>query len=1099
MGRRRRLSREAFDGKGSRARAAATLRALAVLAAIALTLVFASSALAGEGDQITGTVTNSATKAPIQSVEVCAGRFVYEQKCVSTGADGTYVVPAQPVPVHVEFNAPPGSGLVSRTFYNGAYIPSEATELTVPVGEVFSGIDEELLPEGRIEGVVTNASTKAPIAAAEVCASPSAAWPEEPTCMSTNAEGVYEFFGLAPVSYTVKFKPGGLNYLPETPQRYYERGAQVSAGGTTANIDAALPEGAQIGGHVASAATGLPVSGVQACATGFGPVLETKCAKTDVEGNYLIDGLETSSYYMSFWPERPYVGQRYDDAKPMWVNQGETLAGINASVLTGTTISGDVTSASTGKPMEAGEVEVCLSERVKEEFDGMAPREETSGYCTEPNQNGEYQITGVATSTDQVEFHPKPSDYEYENQYWSHVGVSTESTELHTTAGETITGIDAALEAKYGVIAGTAIDTVSKAAIGEIWVCALQVGGSQAERCTKTDANGRYMITGLKSGEYTVEFYSYPSARYPVRYYGGGHTRSEAQHVKVSVGVTTAEIDAELIEPESAGSHIRGAVSSASGGQPIAGIEVCAYDAAEEAGLFGRCATTEAGGEYSISGLSSGEYLVEFSSPYGSGLNYVTQYYNGVASPEKATAVTVGPETVDIGIDARMSEGGRIGGEVTDASTPAPIQGISACAYAEESETLVGACANTGQNGQYTIAGLPAGEYTVEFSSPYTGELDYVRQYFNGQSVAKTATLVHVTVGATSSGVNASMRIGGRVTGRVRTAATGPLTNVLVCALADPSKAVECALSNRNGEYAIAGVPAGSYVIGFQATKPYKVQYYNNKLSFSEAQVVSVTAGGTTTNIDAAMSSSDALPPANTKPPVVLGVPAIGETLLCADGLWTGSPTPSLTDRWLRDGSPISGATVESYTVMSADAGHSLTCEVMAKSSVGEQSAVSAGMAIPGSPSIVTPTTGPALSSPFTTSSNTPTMGGKSYITGSSPITITTSTLSAARGLVRVRVQCGEERCADTVELTVRAVTKLRTAGRRVSHATVLVLAKGSLSLTGEGKSASIVLRLTPAGSQWLAHADRLHPVAAQISVSAPGFKSIVVRSVQVT
>jgi hypothetical protein len=974
-------------------RATLALRLLAVLAVIALTLVFASSALAGEGDQITGTVTSATTKAPIQSVEVCAGRFVYEQKCVSTAADGTYVVPAPPVPVHVEFNAPSGSGLVSRTFYSGAYTPSQATELTVPVGEVFTGIDEELLPEGRVEGVVTNASTKASIDGVEVCASPSAAWPEEPTCVSTNAEGVYEFSGLAPVSYTMKFKPGELNYLPETPQRYYERGAQVSAGGTTANIDAALVEGAQIEGHVMSAATGLPVTGVQACATGFGPALETKCARTNAEGDYLIDGLETSSYYVSFWPERPYVGQRYDDAKPMWVNQGETLAGINASVLTGTTISGDVTSASTDKPMAAGEVEVCLSERVKEEFDGMVPREETSGYCTEPNKAGEYQITGVATSTDQIEFHSKPSDYEYENQYWNHVRVSTESTELRTTAGENITGIDAAIEAKYGVITGTAIDVVSKAAIGEIWVCALQVGDSQTERCTKTDANGRYAITGLKSGEYTVEFYSYPSIRYPVRYYGGEHTRTEAQHVKVSAGVTTAEIDAELIDPESAGSHIRGVVLSASSGQPITGIEVCAYDAGEEEGLFGQCATTESHGEYSIPGLPGGEYLVEFSSPSGSGLNYVTQYYNGFASPEKATPVTVGPETVDIGIDARMSEGGRIGGEVTDASTSAPIQGISVCAYTEESETPVGACANTGQNGQYTIAGLPAGEYTVEFSSPSTGELDYVRQYFNGQSVAKAATLVHVTVGATSSGVNAGMRIGGRVTGRVRTAATGPLANVLVCALAGPSEAVDCALSNRNGEYAIAGVPAGSYVIGFQAAKPYTVQYYNDQATYAAAQPVQVAVGTDISDIGAVMRG-----PAEPRPPVESPRKPVESV-----------PPPVLPESPLA--APVASPPSTSTQTTSSTAGASTSAS--------------------------TATPAPAQAPPV--------------------VVAQTSKIVISRSTAALLLSCSDATCRGTIELTSQVVTSRHEGGKTASHRETLVLADGSFSVAQDKSATAVL------------------------------------------
>ncbi len=876
-------------------RVAHALRLLVVIAAVALSLNFASSALASEGDEIEGTVTSAMTKAPLPGVEVCAGRFVYEQKCVSTGIDGTYVVSAPAVPVHVEFNAPAGSGLVSRTFYSGEYIPSEAKELTVPVGEVFTGIDEELLPEGRIEGEVTNASTKAPIEGVEVCASPSGAWPEEPTCVSTDAKGVYEFYGLAPVSYTMKFKPGTLNYLPETPQRYYELGAQVSAGETTANVDVALPEGAQIEGRVTSSATGLPVSGTQACATGFGPALETKCAKTDAEGHYLIDGLETSSYYVSFGPERPYVGQRYDDAKPMWVNQGETLADINASLLAGTTISGDVTSASTGRPMGAGEVEVCLDERVKEEFDGMAPREETSGYCTDPNQNGEYQITGIATSTDQIEFRPKPSAYGYETQYWNHVGVSTESTELHTTAGESIAGIDAALAAKYGVITGTVIDAVSKSGIGEIWVCALQVGGQQSERCTKTDASGDYTISSLKSGEYTVAFYSYPSTRYPVRYYGGGHTRSEARRVKVSAGVTTAEIGAELVEPESTGSHIRGVVSSVSSGQPIEGIEVCAYDANDEEGLFGQCATTESHGGYSITSLPSGEYFVEFSSPSGSGLNYVTQYYNGAASPEEATTVAVGPETVDTGIDARMSEGGRIAGTVTDTSTAAPIQGMSVCAWTEAAEALIGACSSTGQNGQYTISGLPAGEYEVEFSVPPQSPLDYVRQYFNGQGSAKTATLVRVVVGETSSGANAHLHLGGRVAGRVWSVSAGPLANVLVCALRSSTEAAACALSNRNGEYAIAGLPAGAYEVGFDAGKDYAVQYYDDKFSFSEAQSVMVTVDDTTPSVNAEMGSSAEGPqPLLPRPLSPPQSPASGETTTSSkQGSTPGQTSPA--------------------------------------------------------------------------------------------------------------------------------------------------------------------------------------------------------------
>ena len=835
---RRRHIVKLFVGRWSFRWARSALVASVALAAATLSLGFAQSALAGEPDTIEGTVTSAVTKDPIQGVEVCAG-----QECARTKADGTYVVIAHPVSLRVEFSAPPGSGFVAHTYYDGVYLTSKATELTVPVGETLTGIDAELQPEGRIEGVVTNSSTKAPIDGVEVCASPAAAWPEEPTCVDTNAQGVYEITGLAPIQYQLKFDPGALNYLPETPQRGYKLYPQVLAGSTTANVDRALPEGGQIEGLVQSAASGLPISGVQVCADGDGPSLGSKCAKTDAEGSYLIAGLETSSYYLSFWPERPYVALYYNEGKTVWVNQGETLGGANASLLIGTTISGVVTSASTGEPLR--EVKVCITEY----YGGESNR----GYCTEPDEAGEYELTGVATSTDTIEFYPDWTPYEYEVQYWDHVGVSSELTELHTTAGEKITGIDAALSAKFGVVAGRVLAVPGRQALSGAKACAENIDKS-LRRCAEVNAQGEYAIKFLPSGRYDVEFYDpNQSSGYVTEFYNGKLSASEAEPVSVSPGRTTSGIDAELVERRSVGSSISGVVFDASGQQPIAGIEVCAYDANEEVELFGRCATTEANGGYSISGLPNGGYLVEFSSPLDSGLNYAPQYYDNTESLEQAIAVEVGPESADIGIDARMHEGGRVAGQAVDASTAASIAGISVCAYAGPAGAEVGACATTDQNGRYTIAGLPNGDYEVEFSVPPESTLDYVTQYYEGQRSATAATLVPVTAGETSSGIDARLQLGGRVTGRVTVAAGSPLANVLVCALVSLEEAVACTLSGSDGEYAIAGVPADSYAIGFDAGKSYVVQYYDDTSSYNDAQAVAVAAGRASTAIDAAM------------------------------------------------------------------------------------------------------------------------------------------------------------------------------------------------------------------------------------------------------
>src|SRR5438067_4385661 len=41
--------------------------------------------------------------------------------------------------------------------------------------------------------------------------------------------------------------------------------------------------------------------------------------------------------------------------------------------------------------------------------------------------------------------------------------------------------------------------------------------------------------------------------------------------------------------------------------------------------------------------------------------------------------------------------------------------------------------------------------------------------------------------------------------------------------------------------------------------------------------------------------------PVNTRPPEASGTPAVGETLTCSPGTWSGNPAPVLTYRWVRD------------------------------------------------------------------------------------------------------------------------------------------------------------------------------------------------------
>lgn len=87
-------------------------------------------------------------------------------------------------------------------------------------------------------------------------------------------------------------------------------------------------------------------------------------------------------------------------------------------------------------------------------------------------------------------------------------------------------------------------------------------------------------------------------------------------------------------------------------------------------------------------------------------------------------------------------------------------------------------------------------------------------------------------------------------------------------------------------------------------------------------------------------------PPLDTAAPSVSGTPAVGSTLTCAAGTWTGTLPLTYSYVWTREGSPIGGATASTYVVDAADVDLAIGCEVTASNSAGSETAVAAEVVI---------------------------------------------------------------------------------------------------------------------------------------------------------
>ena len=95
--------------------------------------------------------------------------------------------------------------------------------------------------------------------------------------------------------------------------------------------------------------------------------------------------------------------------------------------------------------------------------------------------------------------------------------------------------------------------------------------------------------------------------------------------------------------------------------------------------------------------------------------------------------------------------------------------------------------------------------------------------------------------------------------------------------------------------------------------------------------------------------------PTNSALPSISGGSYVGQTLSVTNGTWSGSDPTSISYQWRRSGAPISGATSSTYTLVTADAGNTISVVVTYTNAAGSATATSATITAIGVPAPVAP------------------------------------------------------------------------------------------------------------------------------------------------
>ncbi|HVK38162.1 MAG TPA: carboxypeptidase regulatory-like domain-containing protein [Candidatus Kapabacteria bacterium] len=438
-------------------------------------------------------------------------------------------------------------------------------------------------------------------------------------------------------------------------------------------------------------------------------------------------------------------------------------------------------------------------------------------YVIDAQIDGSYSIDGVPAGSYIV----LAQSSLCQPEFYDNVGSIDSATLVSVREGQATTGIDFSLETTpvgEGSITGKVLTEVGGDAIYGASVWAMSMTNPNHGGWAEVDASGDFVISGLFSGDYVLQA-SAPG--FLSEFYDDARTFESATTVSVSEPGTTSGVIFSL----SAGATISGRIVDGDG-NPLAGASISAM---QNGGRDGDSAFPSPGtgfavsdenGDYVISGLDSGAYIVS-AAFWGTWLG-VQEYYDDVTDPEQATPVraVLGQTTSGIDFDLEIpSFDGVLRGVVLD-TAGRPIEGAFVMLVSTLDVFPVRMGVSTGADGSYVIEGLPDGAYEVSAMAQSGWQM--VNRWWRDAETPDEADLVTIINGVSDvASVDFALPLDrgtASISGTVTLADGSPVSGAMIGVIVtDPSDSTvlfgASAMSDENGEYTLPFLPDGSYLV----------------------------------------------------------------------------------------------------------------------------------------------------------------------------------------------------------------------------------------------------------------------------------------------